>query len=329
MGERGKHDKRRGAKVCVSIVIVCMNNLPDLCSCLDSIRRYTTVSYEVLVVAYLFTEENLAEARRKYPWATLIESNETRGFSENNNLALRQAKGEYCLVLNDDTELTMPAVDSLVNAIRNLPKQVAVVSPKIVYPDGRVQACGVPPMNGRTYVLNLFHLWNGKHGRFTNGTGIFRTYNILGTAFLIKTDVFRKYGWFDETYFFCPEDIALSTLLNKEGYECYVDSDTIVVHKGGMSGKSMSFVQVATRPAQCRGEIMFYSGNSCGKRIVLSFVTFAIYSLRCLYHAVKGRLRRRPNCDYVLSKGDLNCIRECFSSRTPKEIFMKYYRALN
>ena len=37
----------------VSIVIVCMNNLKNLYPCLDSIRKYTHVSYETLVVAYL------------------------------------------------------------------------------------------------------------------------------------------------------------------------------------------------------------------------------------------------------------------------------------
>jgi len=86
----------------VSIVIVCMNNLKNLYPCLESIKKYTTVSYETLVTAYLFTPENLKKAKEDFPWVTFIESNEIRGFSENNNLALRQAKGRYCFVLNDE-----------------------------------------------------------------------------------------------------------------------------------------------------------------------------------------------------------------------------------
>lgn len=35
---------------------------------------------------------------------------------------------------------------------------------------------------------------------------------------MIKTDIFRQMGFFDEYYFFCPEDIALSTALNRRGY---------------------------------------------------------------------------------------------------------------
>ena len=94
----------------VSIVIVCMNNLKNLYPCLESIKKYTTVSYETLVVAYLFSKENLEKVKKDFPWVTFIESNEIRGFSENNNLALRDAKGEYCFVVNDDTEMKMDVV---------------------------------------------------------------------------------------------------------------------------------------------------------------------------------------------------------------------------
>ena len=75
----------------VSIVIVSMNKTEYLFPCLDSIREHTSVTYETLVVAYMFSTENLEMLRRRYPWVTVIESLELRGFAENNNLALRQA----------------------------------------------------------------------------------------------------------------------------------------------------------------------------------------------------------------------------------------------
>ena len=82
----------------VSIIIVCMNNLSNLIPCLDSIKKYTSLSYETIVVAYMFSPENLSYIKQNYPWIKIIESKEIRGFSENNNLAIKIAKGKYCFI---------------------------------------------------------------------------------------------------------------------------------------------------------------------------------------------------------------------------------------
>ena len=83
----------------VSIVIVCMNRLDNLYPCLEGVRAHTGVPYECFVVAYRFSPENLAKAQADFPWVNWVVSDEVRGFSENNNLALRQARGKYCFIL--------------------------------------------------------------------------------------------------------------------------------------------------------------------------------------------------------------------------------------
>ena len=98
----------------VSVIIVCMNRLDNLYPCLESIRRYTSVSYEVILTAYMFERANLERLRLDFPEVKVVESNELRGFSENNNLALRRARGKYCFVVNDDTYFVEPVIDALV-----------------------------------------------------------------------------------------------------------------------------------------------------------------------------------------------------------------------
>ena len=52
----------------VSIIIVCMNRPDNLYPCLESIRSTTKqVSYETLVVAYLYDKMALAKARKDFP----------------------------------------------------------------------------------------------------------------------------------------------------------------------------------------------------------------------------------------------------------------------
>lgn len=312
----------------VSIVIVCMNNLKNLYPCLESIRKYTSVNYECFVVAYLFSEENLQKVKNDFPWVKFIESNEIRGFSENNNLALRQAKGKYCFVVNDDTEIKMPCIDRLISTIERLPQNVAIVSPKLIYGDGTLCCCGRPPIRFRDIVMGDFHLKNISHDKYINQQGVFKSYNIAGCAFLIKTDVFRRVGWFDERYFFCPEDVALSTELNNQGYECWVDTEAVLIHYEGMSGKSTSMVQTATKPAGMMGSITFYSEGKWWINLSIRTYFLFAYFVKFVFHSFFFITGNNEKVNKVLAIGNLNCMREVFSSKTPKEIFKKYYWAL-
>ncbi|MCM1503802.1 MAG: glycosyltransferase [Muribaculum sp.] len=313
----------------VSVVIVCMNNWDNISRCLNSIRKYTSVSYEVFVVTYLFTQDNLDRLRKEYPWIKVVESNKIRGFSENNNLALRQATGRYCFVLNDDTELTMPTIDRLVNTMDSQPDDVAIVSPVLMNPDGTVQMSGRPPMNWRTFILHRLHLWKeSAQTDYVNKTGIFTTYNIVGAAFLIRTDVFRKLGWFDERYFFTPEDIALSTEVNKARMRCLVDTSATLIHFGGMSGKSSSMIQTATIPAGIKGTLMFFSqGNKIGYSALAVFAS-GISVLTIMYNMLRKSINSTTDVYTPMIIGHRNVIASLFNSKSAKEVFIKYYKKL-
>lgn len=309
----------------VSIVIVCMNNLKYLYPCLDSIRKYTTVSYETFVVAYIFSPENLSKLRNDYPWITIIESNEIRGFSENNNLALRKASGEYCFVVNDDTLMKQPVIDELVATISTLPKDVSILSPVTLNGDGSVQRCGKPKYTLWTYILGNLRLMKFvyKHSKYVNQQGVFKTYNISGACFLIKTSDFKNLGWFDERYFFCPEDIALSTAVNNSGKFCYVDSNVKITHYGGGTWSKMI---KATKPASVKGSYIFYGENNILKKglfILISTIFYLLYSARWLSFLFNKREK-----DKTMFEANINALCALYSSKTPKNIFIKYYNKL-
>lgn len=314
----------------VSIVIVCMNNLKNLYPCLESIRKYTHVSYETFVVAYLFTPENLERVKADFPWATFIESNEIRGFSENNNLALRQACGEYCFVVNDDTILREGCIDKLVDAFHQLPDKVAIVSPNVFDGNGKLTVSGNPPIRWYDHLLFFLRLKKRYTGnRWVMGQGLFQSYNILGAAFMIKTDVFRAVGWFDEYYFFAPEDIALSSLLNRKGYECWVNTDSEIVHLEGMTGgKSVSMIKTATGPAAQKGSIHCYSDGKWYLYILLTLIFLSCNTIQMSYHFIEWLYNKDAKRYYVLAVANWHSIKALFSEKKPKELFIEYYTKL-
>ena len=297
----------------VSIVIVCMNRPDILFPCLDSIRAYTSVSYETFVVAYMFSPENLEALRMQFPWVKVIPSAETRGFSENNNLALKEVTGRYCLILNDDTFLTEPLIDSLVMDMESLPENAAAVSPCIRFPGGRVQTCGRGPWSPSLYAKHYLHLVNETlPSPWTMRDGLFRTYTLNGACFLVKTDIFRSVGWFDERFFFTPEDIALGHKFNDMGYSVWADSRISVTH---IAGGSVSAMEQAIKPARVRGSMIFY-----GEPLWLKCFVWGFEALR----AVKYFFLPRKGRNVIMRKTALNVMKAVFSSKTPKELFVEF-----
>ena len=309
----------------VSIVIVCMNRLDNLFPCLEGLQAHTTVPCETFVVAYRFSPENLAEAKAAFPWVRWIESDEIRGFAEHNNLALRQARGRYCFVVNDDTEIREDLVGALVADLERLPQDAAIVSPRLLNADGSLQLCGRPPYPARYYVLQQWHLHrepiDDTVGKVPVFGEVFRTSNITGAAFLIKTDIFRELGWFDETYFFTPEDIALSTLARRKGYGVYVDRAATITHKWRTTATRIS---PAVRPAAVRGSLLFFSGGSRLRYFLLALPVWLAESAKRVKAAL--RLRRDPSeANRIAWETFRNISRSIFTKESPKQLFIKYF----
>lgn len=309
----------------VSVIIVCMNRPDNLRPCLESIFAHTARSVEVLVTAYLFSEANLAAMKAEFPQVTFLRSDEVRGFSENNNLALTQARGRYCFVLNDDTEFDSPVIDRLADDMDRLPQDTAIVSPRILNADGSLQLCGRPPYPAYRYALQQWHLYSEPKDDTTGKTAIFDevfpTSNITGAAFLIRTELFRELGWFDERYFFTPEDIALSTLARSRGYGVFVDRGAVLTHKWKATASRIS---PAIRPAAIRGSLMFFSSGSRLRYGLLALPVWLAESGKYLKAAVLCLFK--PSEDRRIKRDTFrHNAAGIFSRMTPKELFKKYY----
>ena len=135
---------------------------------------------------------------------------------------------------------------------------------------------------------------------------------------MVKTEYFRHEGFFDEYYFFCPEDIAFSTKVNEKGDKCYVDSDVTLYHLCG--GTRKSAVKTATLPAQRMGCVHFHGRKSLLLRMFLRLWIAATSFGKYLVFSLKN--------DTVEKEAQLHSFACMFTNQTPKEIFTKYYLQL-
>ena len=306
----------------VSVVIVCMNR-PDLLNpCLESLYTRNSAPLEVWVVAYRFSEENLVRLKADWPDVKVVENRALSGFSENNNLALRQVTGEYCFIVNDDTLMRMGVIDALLADFDRLPEHAAIVSPKIVFPDGRVQTCGRAPWTAWRYVKHYLHLVDETvPTRWSMQEGLFRTWTVNGACFLIKTAVFREAGWFDETYTFTPEDIAIGQKVNEMGYTVWADSDVEIIH---LAGGTVSRMEAAIKPTRVRGALQFYSGGSPVRYFLLGSFVWCVEALRRLKYLFADRSDPASHAA-IMDATARNVMRSVFTRRSSKEIFTDLY----
>lgn len=132
----------------VSIIIPTKDQLPLLQTCVESILEKTAYkNYELLIV------DNNSETPEAKAWLTGLEQmnlpnirvlryNKPFNYSAMNNLAARQARGEYLLLLNNDTGmLRADWLDALLNHAQR--PEVGIVGAKLLFPNGKVQHAGV------------------------------------------------------------------------------------------------------------------------------------------------------------------------------------------
>lgn len=306
----------------LTISIVSYNNNNYLLPCLKSIYdNCKSVDYEIIVVAYMFSKENLSILKNKYTSIKIIESNDIRGFSENHNMAIREAKGEYVLILNDDTYFDDDSIGKLVVTISSN-RNIAVVNPLIFWPDGNIQ------YNGRTSKgLTLFSYiaWELRIRLKDKNVNqhIYSSYNISGACFLIRRIIFNEFNNFDEDYFFCPEDADLSKKLSKSKYSVITNSEARVYHH--FSATANKFLIIITTVTKQGIYLYFRKNYGYLYEGIVRIFTFIIAILKFLILSFQKRDDKVKNN----IKASLYTLKYSFSGIHPKELFVLLLNKFN
>lgn len=115
-----------------SVIVVTYNNLELTKACLDSLERHTDYpALEVIVVDNASSDgsgDYLQAWARSGPGRQLILNNDNRGFAAANNQGLAQARGEYLVLLNNDTQVTPGWLGSLIGHLRRDPS-IGLIGP--------------------------------------------------------------------------------------------------------------------------------------------------------------------------------------------------------
>ncbi|MEJ5351262.1 MAG: glycosyltransferase [Melioribacteraceae bacterium] len=231
----------------LSIIIVNYNVKEFLLNLLDSIRKAASkISVEIIVVDNASDDGSIEAIKEKFPEVKLIENSENIGFGAANNLALKEAKGKYFLLINPDTIVREDTLETMINFFEEHP-ECGIAGCKVLNPDGTLQlACrrGFPgPWTSFTKVMGLSKLFPKSR--------LFARYNLTyldenqtyevdavsGAFMMMRKEVYEKIGGFDPQFFMYGEDLDLCYRAQKANYKVYYVHSTEIIHYKGESTK--------------------------------------------------------------------------------------------
>ena len=219
----------------VSVVVVALNALPWLETCLESVR-----GHETIVVDVGSTDGTQELLRERFPEARLLER-ENRGLAAGWNAGIAEASGECFLLLNADAWAVGGAVERLTEFAEAHPR-AAVVGPRLSNLDGTLQrsARGFPTLwrlateyfflrkvAPGTDALNAFYAGGFDHASARQVDWV------MGAALLVRRAAVEEVGPADEEFFLFSEETDWCYRFREAGWEVWFAPEAEFVHVGG------------------------------------------------------------------------------------------------
>ena len=242
----------------LSIVIVNYNVKYFLAQCLNSVKlsiEKLPYNVEVFVVDNHSVDGSVDFIKECFPWVKLIENKENLGFSKANNQAIRQATGEYILLLNPDTVIEQDTLIKVIEYMDSCP-EVGGLGVRMIDGKGNFlpeSKRGLPTprvaffkITGLSRLFPKSKFFNQYHLGFLDEHQIHEVDILSGAFMLLRKKVLDEIGLLDETFFMYGEDIDLSYRIIKAGYKnVYFPYTTIIHYKGESTKKgSINYVRM-------------------------------------------------------------------------------------
>lgn len=232
----------------LSVVIVNYNVKFYLEQCLRSLYLSAEgIEMEVFVVDNNSSDGSIAYLRVRFPQVHYIENKDNKGFSKANNQAIREARGEYVLLLNPDTLLTGRTLKDCLALLDNDPHAgatgVAMYDAQGRFALESRRALPVPwtsfcKMTGLTRLFPRTRLFGRYYMQFLDPKQTSQIEVISGAFMMIRHEALNRVGLLDEDFFMYGEDVDLSYRLLQGGWQNWYVPTPILHYKGESTQKS-------------------------------------------------------------------------------------------
>lgn len=176
--------------------------------------------------------------RERFPWVHVIDPGENVGFAKGNNLAFREAKGEYVMLVNPDLTVFPSEMERFLEHA-DAHKDVGVFGPRLENPNGsRQETCTrfprpLIPAYNRTFLGRTPWGKRALHDflmRDTTHDDPRDVESIYGAAILLRRTMLEQIGFLDERFFMYYEDVDFCRRAWKNGWRVSYVPNARFVH---------------------------------------------------------------------------------------------------
>ncbi len=215
----------------VSIVIPTFNQWEYTKQTIESIEAFTDFSYEIIIIDNASTD-NTIENLKKYENVKVISNNKNLGFPIAVNQGIKEAKGDYILILNNDVVVTNGWLSKMVE-VANLKENIGIVGPI----SNSVSGLQIDK-DAKYSTMDDMHIY-AKQISVKNKNQTIEFPRLAFLCTLIKREVIEKIGGLDERFSpgnFEDDDFCLRSQL--AGYKSVIARDVFIHHYGSVSFKA-------------------------------------------------------------------------------------------
>lgn len=215
----------------LSYCVVNTDGRDYLLACLAAIERThpSELSHEILVLDNRSTDGSAAAARASPQDCRVIALDHRRGKAENDSQLLREARGRYCVMLNEDSELCEGATAALLAAMEADPRAGAAGA-QLLSSDGEAKPCAWRLPGLGTALAGAFFL----HRVFTVQSGSRRTREVgwaQSSAMMVRSEAAAEVDYLDPEFFVYSDETDFCKRLRDVGWETlYVPSARAIHH---------------------------------------------------------------------------------------------------
>ena len=292
----------------IAVIIVNYNDVDDTIKYVKKITKYEIIS-RIVIVDNNSTSKNALENLKvlENEKVKVIQSDKNGGYNYGNNFGIKylesqNEKYDYFIISNPDIEVSEKAIKHCLEEMEKDTK-IAVISPRMFNKDSK--PIRRSSWKKRTFTLDVIHstrlleiifykiLRSGEYSEKDYEKEILEVQNISGAFFIIKSNILKDIGYFDENVFLFYEEDILAEKLAKTNYKIIsLNSEKFIHYESQTIGKTLNYYKKTRELFKSK---MYFQKEYNKINFLQSFIFYLLYVFRNIELIIEIPIRKLLN----------------------------------